>query len=381
MNKILPHIRTKKILVLFGAITISLILIGVSLFYRSTRALTSSVIREDLVNTVLVNATYTIASQGEVFSPAKGVITELFVDNKTEVQKNNPLFHVESTATDEEKAKTLSQYLSAKAKLDAANADAYTLRSKKDTVWKKYYDLATNGTYKNSDDSPKEDIRNSSAEFQSAQADWLAAESNYKNQQVVVTAAQAALREATLAYSATADITVDAPANGTIANLQKKKGDTVNTTIPVLVIADFSNPTLVASVNEVNLPRIKIGEKALIVFDALPDQTFSGAVAAFDEVGTRQQGTVTYSVSITADNLPSFVKPNMTASVTIETARKNNTLTVLNNAIITKNNKSYVQKAGVKKNELTEVSLGLKGLTKSEVTGGLSEGDRVIVPE
>jgi HlyD family secretion protein len=393
MKNILTTPLSKKRYVIFFVILLASILGLVLLLQKPNGESEYTVKREDLINTVLVNGTYTTASQIEVISPAKGIITELFVDNQTQVQKGNPLFRVESTATDEEKASAYSDYLLAKTKLDAANATVFSLKSALYDAWDDYYNLATGDTYENADGSPKNDARNL-PEFTTAQNDWLAAEAKLKNQETVVAQAQAAMQKATLAYNATQDITVKAPANGTVVNLTKKAGDQVGvfsasqsqqnrtaTSLPVLTIIDFSNPVLVASVNEVNIPRMKAGQKAKIVFDALPGKQFTGMVTALDSVGIKTQGTVTYNARIVANGLTDEVKPNMTASITIETTKLKNVLTVPNNAIIEKDGKTFVQRAGDRKGTLTEIIVGLKGLTKSEVVKGLSVGDRIILSE
>ncbi len=159
---------------------------------------------------------------------------------------------------------------------------------------------------------------------------------------------------------------------------ESQAGQTGNVIPPVLIISDLSNPVITASVDQVNMPRIKIGQKAGIVFDALPNQTFTGVVSSMDTVGIKTQGTTDYNVGIKVNNVPRDIMPNMTASITLETARKVNILTIPNDAIIKKNGENFVQLAGDDKNILTPVSLGLKGLTKTEVVSGLSIGDKVV---
>src|SRR5690348_2692922 len=78
-----------------------------------------TVTKEDLVNTVLVDGTYVIASQTQITSPTNGIITHLFVTNGAYVQKGDPLFHVESSATDDEKKTAYAAYLSDSSTLKA----------------------------------------------------------------------------------------------------------------------------------------------------------------------------------------------------------------------------------------------------------------------
>ncbi len=395
MGSFLAFIQAKKILAIITAIVL-VVLLCLFLFRPSKNDTVYTVVQGTIVNTLLINGIYTTASQVPVNSPADGIITKVYVKNGIEVKKGDPLLYIESTATEEEKAAAYANYLTASSALGTDQAALYSLQSAMFGAWKVYTDIAENSTYQNSDSSPNTSNRILTP-FTTAQDDWLAAEANYKNQQAVIAKDQASLTSAQLAYNATQSITVHAPAVGTVVNFQKQVGDqvqSVQTSIaaqtqsgqaagvipPVLVISDFSNPVFTASVDQVNIPRIKIGQKVTIVFDALPSQTFTGKVQSLDTVGTKTQGTTDYMVGIEVNNISADVMPNMTASATIETARRENVLIIPNNAIIEKNGIPYIQKAGASATNLTRVELGVKGLTKTEVLRGLSLGDKIIVP-
>jgi len=395
MTTFLSFIKAKKLFAIIIGIVI--VAVGAFLLLRPTnKNSVYTVGRDTIVNTLLINGTYTTASQTPVNSPADGIITKLYVKNGDQVKKNDPLFYVESTATEEEKAAAYANYLTASSALGTDKAALFSLQSTMFSAWKVYTDIAENSTYQNSDSSPNTSNRVLTP-FTTAQDDWLAAEASYKNQQTVIAKDQAALTSAQLASNATQSITVNAPAVGTVVNFQKQIGDQVqsvqtaiaaqtqsgqstNVIPPVLVISDLSNPVLTASVDQVNIPRINIGQTVSIVFDALPNETFAGVVHSLDTVGTKTQGTTDYNVGIEVPDVSPDVMPNMTASATVEIARRENVLTVPNKAIVEKNGKPYVQKAGASATNLTLVEVGLQGLTKTEVIRGLSAGDKIRVP-
>ncbi|MCL4375090.1 efflux RND transporter periplasmic adaptor subunit [Patescibacteria group bacterium] len=377
-------------IILIGAV----IMVWLLIRQQSNDLSVYTVKREDLVDTIQVNANYNAASQTQVFSPTNGIITQLFVANNQSVKKGDPLFHVESTATESEKKAAYAGYLAAKTALDADQALAYTLQSTMFSQWKTFYDLATNNTYQNSDNSPNETNR-ALPEFHEAKDDWLAAEANYKNQQGVIAKDQAALSSARLTYEQTQSVTVNAPASGQVVNLLVNVGDqvtvqsaaasatsvssqSITASRPVAVIATFTQPSLIAAVNEVNVPRIHPGQPTKIVFDALPDQTFAGTVTVIDTVGNKSQGDVEYGVKVIMQGNSAQLKPSMSATITIETLRKNQVLTLPNSAIVSKNGINYVKKAGVGKDQLTKIELGVKGFVKSEVVAGVSAGDRIV---
>lgn len=369
----------------FGLVVVVVLTIVYFKLISSPGAGVYKVKSENLINTVLINGNYSVAAQTQVSSPTNGVITQLYVENGQEVKKGDDLFHVESSATESEKKAAYATYLTDSSALKADQATLYSLQSTMYSKWKTYTDLATNSTYQKSDGSPNETNR-VLPEFTTAQDDWLKAEADFKNQQAVIAADQAALSSSLQSYNETQSTTVVAPIKGEVINLASKVNDqvhakTATSTKPVLSIADFANPQVVSEVDQVNIPKLKIGQQADIVFDALPNQTFGGTIENIDSYGTKTQGTVNFGVYIKAENLPDTIKPNMSATITIETARKENVLTVPNEAITKKDGKNYVQLVGHGKNDLTEVGIGLKGLTKTEITSGLKKGDKVQLPQ
>lgn len=371
IKAIMSFIKTRKTPFIVLTLVVFFIILRAILLQKPNTELTYTVKQENLVDTVQVSGTY-IVSQTEVTSPTKGIITEIYVENNQNVKKDDPLFHVESSATATQKAVAYTNYLAAFSTLGSDNASLYSLQSLMYSAWKKYTDLATNSTYENSDGSPNTTNR-VLTEFTTIQDNWLAAEANYKNQQNVIAKDQAALNAVKLAYDETQSTTVIAPVDGLVVNLLSKVGDGIsNTGQPILVITDLSSPYIRADISENYATRIKVKQKASFVFDGLKEKTFNGYIDSIDTVGTSSQGVVTYRVRFSASNISSNIKPNMTALITIETLRKDSIIAVPNSAIINRNGNKYVEEA--KSHKMVEVILGTKGIAKTEVTSGLKPG-------
>jgi len=403
MNKIIPFLKKNKVYVVLFFIVFVIVL---GLLFKPSNKTTVYVVKKNtIVNTLLINGTYTTASQVPVNSPADGIITKLFVSNGIQVKKGDPLFHVESTATVDQQRTAYANYQNALSALQAARNTKESLDA---SMWAKqqaYLTAQTAQNYKNDHtqnpattngytDLEKLTIDNAVVQ---TKKDFEAAEQAYKTTGTTVNAAAAGVSMAQQAYEETQSVTVNAPAGGIVFNLQKTVGDqiqsvqtesatqtqlaqTATVIPPILIISDLSNPVVTASVDQVNIPRMKIGQKATIVFDALPNQTFLGLVKNLDIIGTKTQGTTTYNAVIEVKNVSDEVKPNMTASITVETVRKEGIVTIPNGAIIEKDGKTYVQKENTNNKDVTPVELGIKGLDKTEVVKGVSVGDKIILP-
>lgn len=401
---VIQLLKEKKIFFIISVVLIAFFVLRIFLLQKPSTDILYTVKKGSLVDTIKVSGTYRTAAQTKVYSPAKGIITQLFVANKDVVAKGEPLFHVESTATDEEKAAAMADYQNAISSLKTAEQNKQAADA---TMWTKQQavlDSQDDVNYKNDNSTNPTtgddytDLEKQSIESALVQArkDFSAAEKTYKEADIAVAAEQSDLAEAKLAYDATKDITINAPASGTIVNLQKQVGDQVSpkqtatttstssldsaSSSPVIVIADFGNPAILADVNEAYIIRITDGQPAKIVFDALKEQTFDGVVASIDMVGADSNGITSYTARINASYLPKSLRPNMTGLITIETLRKDNVYAVPNSALVTKDGKSYVTKTDSKERnkELVLVTTGVKGIAKTEITSGVSEGDMIV---
>ena len=185
---------------------------------------------------------------------------------------------------------------------------------------------------------------------------------------------------------------VYAPFAGTISNVAVKKTDSVSsgTTIATLIT---EKQVAEISLNEVDVAKIQIGQKATLTFDAIPDLTITGKVVEIDSIGTVSQGVVNYTVKISFDTNDARVKPGMSVNANIITNVKQDVLTVPNSAVKTQNGTSYVQMfdtplptpaTGVQGSpSLTPpvnqtVEIGISDDTNTEIISGLKEGDTIV---
>lgn len=179
------------------------------------------------------------------------------------------------------------------------------------------------------------------------------------------------------AQAALADYSIKASFDGVIGTVNLKVGDSASGAITTLLtkqqIAEIS-------LNEVDVAKIKIGNKTTLTFDALDGLNISGQVAEIDAMGMVTQGVVTYNVKIVFDTQDSRVKSGMSANAIIITDVKTDILLAPNSAVKTDaNGGSYVQTldaAGQPQN--ITVQIGLANDTDTEIISGLDEGDKIV---
>ena len=190
-----------------------------------------------------------------------------------------------------------------------------------------------------------------------------------------------------------ADHYVRAPFSGVIAKVNAKKGDSASAGTAIATLITKQKIAEV-SLNEIDVAKIKAGQKVTLAFDAIPDLAITGQVAEVDGVGTVSQGVVTYNVKIGFDTQDDRVKTAMSVSAAIITEAKTDVLLVPNSALKQQNGVSYVEvpdendtnaalasvSGAIFKNSLRrqEVSTGIANDEFTEILNGLDAGTIVV---
>lgn len=174
----------------------------------------------------------------------------------------------------------------------------------------------------------------SEAELQTRQAAYDLAAADVKNAQAVL-----AQREASLA-SAKVDLArteIRAPVDGIVIKRSVDVGQTVAASLQapeLFVIArDLRDMQVETSIDEADVGRIRIGQRATFTVDAFPGRTYQGEVKQIRKAAQTVQNVVTYTVLVSANNEDGLLMPGMTANVRIVTDTRESALKVPNAAL------------------------------------------------
>lgn len=240
----------------------------------------------------------------------------------------------------------------------------------------------------------------SSAEFEQAQNSLQTAEANYnaavetiRGGQAGVASAQASLQRANKDLSRTS---VLAPMDGVVSLLNVKKGERVvgNSMMAgteMMRIADMSKIEVRVDVGENDIPKVSLGDSALVEVDAYNNRKFKGIVTqiASSSVLAAQQTEASATSDVTNYKvyirlLPSSYqdlidpsrpknfpfRPGMSASADIQTKTKTNVLAVPINAVTTRE-KGSDKPTGDKEEDKQET--GVQETEKSTLSADLDE--------
>ena len=171
-----------------------------------------------------------------------------------------------------------------------------------------------------------------------------------------------------------------APFDGTITYLELRVGQVVGPSTRAATLAGTGGLEIAADVAEADVARLKMGQEAEIVLDAMPERTFRGRVVDVARAGTNVQGVVNFPVTISLDQADPAIKPGMTANVSIIVDQRDNVLLVPSRAIQVQGRQYLVRV--LHEGQIIEVPVqtGLSGDNGTEILGdALREGDLLVL--
>src|SRR5712664_2454639 len=183
-------------------------------------------------------------------------------------------------------------------------------------------------------DSAKAHEQALASAIQSAIAQLRVAEAMLASARAQVEQKEAALKQAQLDLD---HATIYAPVDGVVVSRQVDVGQTVAASLqaPVLftIAQDLTKMQVETSVDEADIGRIRVDDRATFTVDAFPGETFVGTVTQIRKAPQIVQNVVTYTVIVAVDNPSGRLLPGMTANVKLVVAQKPSVLKVPNAAL------------------------------------------------
>lgn len=185
------------------------------------------------------------------------------------------------------------------------------------------------------------------------------------------------------AVSQLSDTVIKAPIDGKIIGKPIPAGQTVapgiSNPMVLVTIADMSKMQIETQVDESDIGRVAVGQKASFTVDAYPAKTFSGIVSNVSQRANIQQNVVYYTVTIDVFEPGDLLKPTMTARVSIQVGETQNALILPLNAVKQNKGQSYVQVQRNGQVQNVNVTTGLANDEKIEILSGLNDGEQIVL--
>lgn len=280
-----------------------------------------------------------------VGSQVSGQIKELYVDFNSPVKKDQVIARIDPESfelrvrqamadLEATKATVMTQQASVGAQRAEVSRSEVNLADVKRDYERKQM-LVEKGFVSAADRDKALAVYNGAQEqVKTARAQLAVTEAQAKNAEAVVKQRESQLAQARVDLDRTI---IRAPVNGVVIKRSVDAGQTVAASLqaPELfqIAQNLREMQVDASIDEADVGRVKVDQRATFTVDSFPGRTFSGKVIQVRKAAQVVQNVVTYTVVISADNPDLQLLPGMTANVRITTDQRDNVLKLPNAAL------------------------------------------------
>lgn len=170
---------------------------------------------------------------------------------------------------------------------------------------------------------------------------------------------------------------VESTLTGVVGRLFVDIGENVTPQTPIAFVVNDSKVKITLDIPEKYISKLFLGQEAKARVDSWPSEEFSGAVTKISPI--IDLSTRSSLIEITVDNPEGRLRSGMFAKMSMILEKRLSALSIIKEAITGRDSSSYVFVVENKKATLKQVSLGIRDGIYYEVTGGLKEGDLVVI--
>jgi len=322
-------------------------------------ALIVTVKRNDLKIEILENGRLEPREKVELKSKVAGQVAEVRVEEGAHVAKGELLLVLDPTDYLRDVARAEADVAQARHSIDYAKV---TLERKKRGV---------------------ESSVTAAVELDSADHELKSKNVGLKTAHVALSAAQDRLRYTKIL----------SPIDGTVIQRGIEAGEVVTPGVQstfdgkaLLTVADLSTLLVKLDLNQIDVAKVRLGQKASLTLDALPGKTYEATVTKIAPASVRPPGKDldVFPVEAELAAVDGLIKPGMTADVRVHLEEKPSVLALPIEAIVKEGAKSFATKVvlgpdGKQRTDKVEITLGARNDREVEVLTGISDGDRVLI--
>lgn len=184
--------------------------------------------------------------------------------------------------------------------------------------------------------------------------------------------------------------TITSPMDGLVLSRDVEVGDAVSSILVlgsqatlVMTLGDVSEVYVLGKVDEADIGKVYLGQRARIVVESFKDKSFEGQVTKISPLGVEKDNVTTFEVRVSIRNPGGELKTNMTANAEVILEEKKGVLTVPESAVLyDKERKPSLEVPDANADggrRKVAVKLGISNGVKAELVEGLAEGDKVVL--
>ncbi len=344
------------------------------------------VVRGDLAVTVSGSGRIEVAEEAKLSFGSSGKIEQIHVDRGDKVSRGEVLAELDTGTL--ELALTQAQLAWAQALVTRDQA----LVARDQALVTRDQALVTRDQAEYDLNRLKDIIRASGDRIKIAESYLAATESQIVAAESQIVAAELQIEAAELQIETSAqavaqaqkqlnEATITAPFDGVVASVDADEGDSISTVVTIIHLIDLTTVEVKVEVDEIDIPDVRPGQRAVIDVDALPAQEFEGEVISIAPLPVLEAGVVSYEVVIGLNvSEDDGVRIGMSVTADIVVQGKADILLLPSRAVTQDSEGNFAVK--VMDNEQVKekpVVIGISDGFQTEIVDGLDEGEVAVI--
>ena len=342
----------------------------------------ATVEKADLAKSVVATGKIQPLTKVQIKSKASGIVKALLVHYGDRVKEGQVLAELDKELLEASVRESRANLLAAEAawernKIEAEGPDLPFLKSALERSRKLYADgLIAPSLLEDADKAYQLGINKQTA----AKSQAAVSRAEVEKARASLERAQTDLRYAT----------ITSPMDGLVLSRDVEVGDAVSSILVlgsqatlVMTLGDVSEVYVLGKVDEADIGKVYLGQRARIVVESFKDKAFEGKVTKISPLGVEKDNVTTFEVRVSILNPGGELKTNMTANAEVILEEKKGVLTIPESAILyDKERKPSLEVPDAKADggkRKVAVKLGISNGVKAELVEGLKEGDKVVL--
>jgi HlyD family secretion protein len=357
----------------------------------------ATVERGTMVKSVVATGKVEPITKVEIKSKANGIIEKLYVDVDQTVNPGDLLAELDKEQLRARVRELQANLEAKKASLAAAHAQLTKNRIEAEgpdvELARRNYERALNLSgekliAQSGLDEAKSALEVAENKQRAAQGQLVISQARLEEAHAAVAEAKAAVERAD---EELANATIRSPIRATVLTRDVELGSPVSSILNlganatlVMTLGDIDRVFVRGKVDEADIGRVRLNQKARITVETFKDHSFEGRVTQISPIGAEKDNVTTFEVKVSIENAAKELKANMTANAEIVLEEHPNSLIIPEAAITydAKRNASVEVVDPAAKNGRRSVAIktGVGNGTRTQVLSGLKAGDRIVLP-
>ncbi|XLS30678.1 efflux RND transporter periplasmic adaptor subunit [Flavobacteriaceae bacterium M23B6Z8] len=333
--------------------------------------------RSRIIESVYASVTIQPDSLYEVYAAVGGILDQNLIEEGDLVQKNEPLIQITNSTPKLAMENARLAHELAKERYDGSAAILAEIEDEIIAAMLKYKDDSINFSRQKNlweqNIGSRVTFDRKKLAFELSKNSLQLLKSKYqRTQQELETQLKQASNNYKTASIASKDFTVSSKINGKVYAVHKNPGEIVSSREPLAMIGSASDFVIEMLVDEVDIVKIREGQKTLITLDAYNSKVFEAIVSKI--FPRKDERTQTFKIEAVFVDAPDVLYPGLAGEGNILVAQKPDALHIPKDYLIGED--SVLTKQGMQK-----VVTGLQTLDRIEILEGINEDTQLLKPD